>query len=80
MDEITQPLDKVAAITTDATDLAIRFGPSLAVAIAILAVGWFVGGWLGRATDRVMQRTEVDVTARLLLVRIVVVLLVPAPG
>ena len=80
MDEITQPLDKVAAITTDATDLAIRFGPSLAVAIAILAVGWFVGAWLGRATDRMMQRTEVDVTARLLLVRIVVVLLVPAPG
>jgi small conductance mechanosensitive channel len=71
MDEITQPLDKVAAITTDATDLAIRFGPSLVVAIAILAVGWFVGGWLGRATDRMMQRTEVDVTARLLLVRIV---------
>jgi small conductance mechanosensitive channel len=71
MNEITQPLDKVAAITTDATDLAIRFGPSLAVAIAILAVGWFVGAWLGRATDRMMQRTEVDVTARLLLVRIV---------
>jgi small conductance mechanosensitive channel len=71
MNEITQPLDKVAAITTDATDLAIRFGPRLAVAIAILAVGWFVGGWLGRATDRMMQRTEVDVAARLLLVRIV---------
>jgi small conductance mechanosensitive channel len=71
MEEITQPLEKVAAITTDATDLAIRFGPSLAVAIAILAVGWFVGGWLGRLTDRVMQRTDVDVTARLLIVRIV---------
>ena len=71
MEEITQPLNKVAAITTDATDLAIRFGPRLAVAIAILAVGWFVGAWLGRATDRVMQRTEVDVAARLLLVRIV---------
>lgn len=51
-------------------DLAIRFGPKLVVAVLILVAGFFVGRWLGRLAERMLERLGIDVTVRLLLVRI----------
>ena len=52
-------------------EIAIQYLPGLLIAIAILVAGYFVGGWAGRALERVLQRLELDVTVRILLVRIV---------
>jgi small conductance mechanosensitive channel len=71
MGELTRPLDTVTDVTLSATDLAIRFGPRMAVAVFILLAGWFIGAWLGRMTDRMLTRVDVDVAARQLLTRIV---------
>jgi len=55
-------------------DLAIRFGPKLAVALLILAVGFFVGRWLGKLSERMLKKLGIDATVRQLLVRIVRIL------
>jgi small conductance mechanosensitive channel len=56
------------------TELALEYGPGVLAAIAILVAGYFVGGWAGRALDRLLGRLELDITVRILLVRIVRVL------
>jgi small conductance mechanosensitive channel len=55
-------------------DLAIRFGPKLVVALLILAIGFFVGRWLGRVTERMLAKLAIDPPVRLLLSRIVRIL------
>ncbi len=55
-------------------DLAIRFGPKLAVALLILAVGFFVGRWLGKLSEQMLKKLGIDATVRQLLVRIVRIL------
>ncbi len=52
-------------------DMALKFGPKLAVALLILAAGVFAGRWLGRATERGLVRLEFEPLARLLFVRMV---------
>jgi len=59
---------------TTATDLALRFGPKLLAAILIIAVGLFVGRWIGRATDHALDRFHLEPPVRLLIVRMVRVL------
>ncbi|MFZ0107509.1 MAG: mechanosensitive ion channel family protein, partial [Thiobacillus sp.] len=54
-----------------AVELAIQFGPKLLVALLILLAGFYVGRWIGRATDKMLARLGLDETVRLLLVRIV---------
>ncbi len=55
-------------------DLAIRFGPKLVVALMILAIGFFVGRWLGQVTERMLAKLAIDPPVRLLLSRIVRIL------
>jgi small conductance mechanosensitive channel len=57
-----------------AIDLAIQFGPKLVVALLILAVGYYVGRWVGRLADSMLVRLGLDETLRQLLVRMVRVL------
>jgi small conductance mechanosensitive channel len=57
-------------------DLAIKFGPKVLAALFILIVGFYVGRWVGRMVDRLMERLALDVTVRLLLVRIVRLLII----
>lgn len=45
-------LDMLDHAKRTALDLAMRFGPKLMVAIAVMIVGGYVGGWAGRAADR----------------------------
>jgi len=55
-------------------DLAIRFGPKLVVALLILVVGYFVGRWLGKLSERMLGKLGIDAPVRQLLVRIVRIL------
>jgi small conductance mechanosensitive channel len=55
-------------------DLAIRFGPKLVVALLILTVGFFVGRWLGKLSERMLKKLGIDETVRQLLVRILRIL------
>ena len=56
---------------TTAINLALQFGPKLVVAIVILAIGVFVGRWVGGLMNKMLVRLDLDVTVRLLLVRLV---------
>jgi len=67
-------LETVEQVRRTVIDLAIKFGPKVLVAIIILAVGVFVGRWIGRATDRMLKRMHLEPPVRLLLVRVVKVL------
>jgi small conductance mechanosensitive channel len=73
MDSSLQTIDQVKA---SAIDMAIRFGPKLMVAIIILIAGYMVGGWVGRALDRMLMRFKLDEPVRALLVRVARVLVV----
>ncbi len=57
-------------------DLAVRFGPKLLVAILIMTVGFFVAGWVGRATLRGLRRLDLEPPVRQLLTRVARVLVV----
>jgi small conductance mechanosensitive channel len=59
---------------TTMTDLALRFGPKVLVAILIVAAGLIVARWVGRATDRALHRIQLEPPVRLLIVRMVRVL------
>jgi len=50
-------------------DLALRFGPKLVVAVLILAAGVLVGRWIGNASERGLERFQLEPPVRLLLVR-----------
>lgn len=55
-------------------DLAVRFGPKVLAAMLIVAAGLLVGRWLGRATDRALERLQLEPPLRLLMVRLVRIL------
>ena len=50
-------------------DQGISFAPRLATASLILAVGYYLGVWVGRLLDKALTRLELDITIRLLLLR-----------
>ncbi len=67
---MTEPLAALDQVQSTAIDLGLKFGPKLLVALAILTVGHFVGRWVGSLADKLLTRLELDVTLRILLVRI----------
>jgi len=67
-------LETVAQVKSTVIDLAIKFGPKVFVALVILAVGVFVGRWIGRGTDRMFKKLQLELPIRMLLVRIVRIL------
>jgi small conductance mechanosensitive channel len=68
MDNSLQSLDQVRA---SALDMAVRFGPKLLVAVAILVVGYLVGRWVGKMLERLLVRLHLEIPVRALLVRMV---------
>lgn len=50
-------------------DLSFEFGPRLLAALLILAVGYYVGRWVARMLDKVLDHLELDITIRQLLLR-----------
>ncbi len=57
MDSSLNSIDQVRA---SAIDMAIRFGPKLVVAIAILVAGYLVGRWAARLLERLLSRFKLD--------------------
>ena len=64
-------IETMQQVKTTAINLALQFGPKLVVAIVILAIGVFVGRWVGGLMNKMLVRLDLDVTVRLLLVRLV---------
>ena len=69
-------LDPLAHAKDTLIDLAIRFGPKLLVAILILTVGFFVGGWVARAIERGLRRLDLEPPVVQLLTRVARVLVI----
>src|SRR5258708_36175103 len=73
---VNNQLDPLAHAKDTLLDLAVRFGPKLLVAILIMTVGFFVAGWVGRATLRGLRRLDLEPPVRQLLTRVARVLVV----
>jgi len=67
-------LDTLGQVKGTLIDLAIRFGPKLLAAIAIMTVGVFVAGWVARASARGLRRLDLEPPVRQLLTRLARVL------
>lgn len=63
-------LDMLNQAQSKLLGLAIEFGPRLLTAIFIMIAGYYAGRWVGRMLDKLLVRLELDITLRLLLVRI----------
>lgn len=71
-----EQLDVFNRMTATAVDIAVRFGPKLAVALAILAAGIFAARWAGRATQGGLAKLQLEPPARALAERMVQVLVI----
>ena len=60
-------LETVDQVKRTVIDLAVKFGPKVLVAIIILAIGVYVGRLVGRATDRMLKRLQIEAPVRYLL-------------
>lgn len=67
-------LDTLTHVQREVIDLAVRFGPKVLVAIAIIVTGIYAGRWAGKAADRGFSSFHLEPPVRELLVRIVRVL------
>lgn len=72
--KMNEPIETVNQVKAAAIDLALQFGPKVVVALIVLAVGVFVGRWVGGVTNKMLVRLDLDITVRQLLVRLVRVL------
>jgi small conductance mechanosensitive channel len=71
MDDHLQSLEHAQ---NTAIDLALQFGPKVVVALLIMATGFYVGRWIGRATDPMLVKLGLDETLRQLLIRMLRIL------
>ena len=71
MNEHVESLDQ---IKTTAIDLAIKFGPKVFVAIAIMVGGYFAGRWVGNVMARGLRKFDLEPPVRDLLVRVIRIL------
>jgi small conductance mechanosensitive channel len=69
-------LDPLAHAKDTLLDLAVRFGPKLLAAMLIITVGFFVAGWIARATGRGLHRLDLEPPVRQLLTRVARVLVI----
>jgi small conductance mechanosensitive channel len=71
---MNEPIETVQQVKATAINLALQFGPKVVVAIIVLAVGVFVGRWVGGVMNKMLVRLDLDITVRQLLVRMLRVL------
>ena len=62
--------DNLGQVKGTLIDLSLRFGPKLLAAIAVIAVGVFVAGWVARTTARGLHRWDLEPPVRQLLTRV----------
>ena len=65
-----EPIAHLEQARSTVTDLAIGYGPRVLTAVLVLFAGYLVGRWLGNSLDRLLQRLDLDITVRILLVRL----------
>jgi small conductance mechanosensitive channel len=65
-----EPIAQLEQARSTVTDLAISYGPRVLAAVLVLFAGFLVGRWLGNSLDRLLQRLGLDITVRILLVRL----------
>jgi small conductance mechanosensitive channel len=65
-----EPIAQLEQARSTVTDLAISYGPRVLTAVLVLFAGFLVGRWLGNSLDRLLQRLDLDITVRILLVRL----------
>src|SRR4030095_15367991 len=68
---MNEELETLQHAKRTAIDLAIQFGPKVLVALIIIAVGFALGRWAARLTERAVRRLEVDPSVRQLIARCV---------
>ncbi len=68
--EIGKNLAALDQVQSTAIELGMQFGPKLLVACLILLAGHFVGGWVGRMLAGLLLKLDLDITVRILLVRL----------
>ena len=68
---MNEEIETVDRVTTTALDMAVRFGPKVAVALVILAVGYYFGRWAAGVTRRQLGRRKLEPPVVQLLVRAV---------
>ena len=74
MEIVKDQLQMIEHAQQTALDLAIQFGPKVLVALLIMAAGFYVGRWVGRVLEPVLQKLGLDEGLRQLLNRIVRIL------
>ncbi|MGH8711167.1 MAG: mechanosensitive ion channel family protein, partial [Burkholderiales bacterium] len=67
MNDQFETLQQVKSIVID---MAIKFGPKVFVALAIMTAGFFVGRWAGKIMYRGLRKIELEPPVRNLLVRV----------
>ncbi len=68
--EIGKNLAALDQVQSTAINLGMQFGPKLLVACLILLAGYFVGRWAGRMLAGLLVKLDLDITVRILLVRL----------
>jgi small conductance mechanosensitive channel len=68
---VNEPLNNINSFKDTLLDMAIRYGPRLAVALLILIVGGFVSRAVSRWLARTLHRFELELPVRQLLARVV---------
>ena len=71
---MNEHVESLNQIKTTAIDLAIKFGPKVFVAIAILVAGYFAGRWVGKVMARGLRKFNLEAPVRDLLVRVIRIL------
>lgn len=61
-------------VQSTAIDLGLKFGPKVLVACLIILAGHFAGRWVGKLFDGILIKLDLDITLRILLVRLIRVL------
>jgi small conductance mechanosensitive channel len=70
-DNMNQHLDTLDRIRTTAVDYALKFGPKVLVAVAILVAGYFAGRWIGKWLLRWLEHMQLEPPVRQLMVKLV---------
>lgn len=68
--EIGNNIAALDQVQSTAIELGLKFGPKLLVACLILLAGHFAGRWVGGIVETLLSKMELDVTVRILLVRL----------
>jgi len=63
-------LDSLEQIRTTVIDLTVKFGPKVLAAVLILSIGFMVGRWAARWSERALLHIEMEPPVRSLIVRV----------